>query len=338
MLEFVMFESKYILVKVKCMIIVMEQKANENHIKDITGLIKAKGLEFNIIKKNDNICIGVLGNSNILLKSNLEYYEEVKKVIFISESYKLASKQFQSNPTIVKVGNTEIGPNNITIIARPSVVENEEQLLNIAREVRKKGATIINGGVYRQQTSQYLRIVNQELQIPIIAEVICEKDINTAIKYIDVIQIGPSNMQNFYLLKEVGRTEIPILLNRGLGATIEEWLNAAEYIMAEGNSNVILCEQGIRTFEQATKNTLDLSAIPVLKRKTHLPVIVDPSRSTGDSHYVIPMAKAAIACGSDGIMIEVSENDLSEETQSLSFERFGFLCDELEPYIKIALS
>ncbi len=236
-------------------------------------------------------------------------------------------------------------------MAGPCAVETEEQLMTIAREVKKAGAQFVRGGAYKPRTSpysfqgleeeglRYMAEAKKEYGLNTICEVISEKAIEAAAKYVDMLQIGARNMQNFQLIREAGRSGMPILLKRGLAATIDEWLNAAEYIIAEGNPNVVLCERGIRTYETATRNTLDLSAVPVIREKSHLPVIVDPSHATGVRAYVAPLAKAAVACGADGLMIEVHndpEHALSDGPQSLTFDCFGQLMTDLQAYISLA--
>ena len=229
-------------------------------------------------------------------------------------------------------------------------MEGEEQLLGVARAVKAAGATILRGGAYKPRTSpysfqgleeeglRYMQLAGKETGLATVCEVVSHESLEAAVKYVDMIQIGARNMQNFILLKEAGRSGLPVLLKRGLSATIEEWLNAAEYIIAEGNPNVVLCERGIRTFETATRNTLDISAVCVLKEKTHLPVIVDPSHASGVYKYVTPLAKAAVACGADGLMVEVHNDPahaLSDGPQSLTFEKFDALMKQLVPYAKL---
>lgn len=236
-------------------------------------------------------------------------------------------------------------------MAGPCAVENEEQLMTIAKAVKKAGAHFVRGGAYKPRTSpysfqgleeeglRYMQQASKETGLATICEVINEAAIEAAIKYVDMIQIGARNMQNFHLLREAGRSGLPVLLKRGLSATIDEWLNAAEYIIAEGNPNIVLCERGIRTFETATRNTLDLSAVPALRSKTHLPIIVDPSHATGVASYVAPLAKAAVACGADGLMIEVHNDPahaLSDGPQSLTFPQFDDLMADISNYIKLA--
>ncbi|HKM05238.1 MAG TPA: 3-deoxy-7-phosphoheptulonate synthase [Lachnospiraceae bacterium] len=329
------------------MIIVMKPNAAQSSIATVISYIESKGLQVHLSKGAEVTIIGLIGNNGVLAHDNLSVFKDVDKIIPVSESYKLANKKFHPESTTVKVGNTEIGPNNLTIMAGPCAVETKEQLLLIARQVKNAGATMLRGGAYKPRTSpyafqgleedglQYMQEAKKETGLSTICEIVSLDAINAAVKYVDMIQIGARNMQNFYLLKEAGRSGLPVLLKRGLSATIDEWLNAAEYIIAEGNPNVVLCERGIRTFETATRNTLDLSAVPVLKEKTHLPVIVDPSHSTGAYKYVPAMAKAAVACGADGLMIEVHDDPahaLSDGPQSLTFDNFNLLTKELKPF------
>ena len=236
-------------------------------------------------------------------------------------------------------------------MAGPCAVETEEQLMIIAENVKRSGAQILRGGAYKPRTSpysfqgleeeglRYMAEAKKAYGLNTICEVISLEAINAAVKYVDMIQIGARNMQNFQLLREAGKSGLPVLLKRGIAATIDEWLNAAEYIISEGNPNVVLCERGIRTYETATRNTLDLSAVPVIREKTHLPIIVDPSHATGVAAYVSPLAKAAVACGADGLMIEVHNDPahaLSDGPQSLTFDRFDILMKELAPYRELA--
>ena len=332
------------------MIIVMKPKASAESIKAVKEYVEGYGLKAHISEGEVNTIIGVVGDKSKLEGNNLSIFHDVEKVVAISESYKLSNKKLHPDPSIVKVSNTIIGPNNLTIMAGPCAVETEEQLLLIAHAVKASGATILRGGAYKPRTSpysfqgleeeglKYMQTAKAETGLATICEVISREAIDAAVKYVDMIQIGARNMQNFDLLKEAGRCGLPVLLKRGLCATIDEWLNAAEYIISEGNPNVVLCERGIRTYETATRNTLDISAVPVLKEKTHLPIIVDPSHSTGDYRYVPSMAKAAVACGSDGLMIEVHNdpaNALSDGPQSLTFSNFDILCNELRPFAKL---
>lgn len=328
------------------MIIVMKPNAAEESIRSVVSYIENNGLKTHLSQGEEVTIIGIVGDKSKLPTENLISFKDVDRIVPVTESYKLANRKFHPEPSAVRIGNTCIGPDNMTIMAGPCAVESEEQLMCIALAVKKAGATILRGGAYKPRTSpysfqgleeeglRYMQAAKAETGLSTICEVVSNDAIEAAVKYVDMIQIGARNMQNFILLKEAGRSGLPVLLKRGLCATIDEWLNAAEYIIAEGNPNVVLCERGIRTFETATRNTLDLSAVPVLKEKTHLPVIADPSHSTGSYRYVGPMAKAAVACGADGLMIEVHDNPscaLSDGPQSLTFKKFEKLTGELRP-------
>lgn len=333
------------------MIVVMKNHADESAVKKIVTQIEAKGLKTHLSQGEEVLIIGVVGDKSKLDISAIENHPMVEKIVPITESYKLSNKKFHPEPMSFSVGDTFIGPNTMTIMSGPCAVESEEQLLSIARAVKKSGATILRGGAYKPRTSpysfqgleveglKYMQTAAKETGLATICEVTSAHAVESAERYVSMLQVGARNMQNFELLKEVGRTGMPVLLKRGLAATIDEWLNAAEYIMAAGNSKVALCERGIRTFETATRNTLDLSAVCVLKEKTHLPVIVDPSHATGVRNYVEPLAKAAIACGADGLMIEVHNDPahaLSDGPQSLNFEQFDSVMKNLQPYIELS--
>lgn len=319
------------------MIIVMKPQAAESSITAIKEYIESSGLNAHLSQGTEVTIIGVVGDKSRLSTENLISFKDVDRIVPVTETYKLANRKFHPDPTTVKAGPASIGPDNMTIMAGPCAVETEDQLMLIAKAVKASGATILRGGAYKPRTSpysfqgleeeglRYMQEAGKETGLATICEVVSREAIEAAVKYVDMIQIGARNMQNFILLKEAGRSGLPVLLKRGLSATIEEWLNAAEYIIAEGNPNVVLCERGIRTFETSTRNTLDLSAVPVLKERTHLPVIVDPSHATGVYKYVAPLAKAAVACGADGLMIEVHNDPahaLSDGPQSLTFEKF----------------
>ena len=333
------------------MIIVMKPQAASEHIAAVKHYIESNGLKAHLSEGTQVTIIGVVGDKSRLSTEHLALFSDVDRIVPVTESYKLANLKFHPQPTVVTVGCTEIGPHTRTIIAGPCAVESDDQLMLIAEAVKQSGATMLRGVAYKPRTSpysfqgleeeglKYMQAAGKQFGLATICEVVSLEAIEAAVKYVDMLQIGARNMQNFILLKEAGRTGLPVLLKRGLCATIEEWLNAAEYIMAEGNPNVVLCERGIRTYETSTRNTLDLSAVPVLKEKTHLPVIVDPSHATGAYRYVPPMAKAAIACGADGLMIEVHNNPacaLSDGPQSLNFEKFSRLTAELAPYWELA--
>lgn len=332
------------------MIIVMKPCAADASVKNILQYVEGFGLQTHLSKGEETTIIGIVGDKAKLPSENLASFKDVEKIVPITESYKLSNLKFHPSPTTVTAGNTQIGPDTLSIMAGPCAVETEEQLMLIAREVKKAGANILRGGAYKPRTSpysfqgleedglKYMQTAKAETGLTTICEVVSHDAIEAAFKYVDMIQIGARNMQNFVLLKEAGQSKMPVLLKRGLCATIDEWLNAAEYIIAEGNPNVILCERGIRSYETATRNTLDLSAVPVLRSKTHLPIIVDPSHSTGHYKYVAPMAKAAVACGCDGLMIEVHNdpaNALSDGPQSLTFKKFDKLTNELHPFANL---
>lgn len=332
------------------MIIVMKPQASDQSIHAVTKYIEDNGLQVHLSHGEEVTIIGIIGDKSRLSSENLIIFKDVDRIVPVTESYKLANRKFHPEATAVKVGNTSIGPGRLTIMAGPCAVETEEQLMCIAKAVKASGATILRGGAYKPRTSpysfqgleeeglRYMQKAKAETGLSTICEVVSLDAIEAAVKYVDMIQIGARNMQNFILLKEAGQSGLPVLLKRGLCATIDEWLNAAEYIIAEGNPNVVLCERGIRTFETATRNTLDLSAVPVLRDKTHLPVIVDPSHSTGSYKYVAPMAKAAVACDADGLMIEVHNNPahaLSDGPQSLTFDKFEKLTEELRPFCQL---
>lgn len=333
------------------MIIVMQPGSSDESVKNISNIIESNGLQAHISKGSEVTIIGVVGDKTRLSGINLEIEPEVEKIVAITESYKLTNKKFHPSPSTIKVGNTTIGPDTMTIMAGPCAIENKDQLIETAYAVKEAGATFLRGGAYKPRTSpysfqgleeeglKYMKEARDLTGLNVICEVTSSHAIEISSKYVDMLQIGARNMQNFELLKEAGKSGIPVLLKRGLAATIDEWLNAAEYIIAEGNKNVVLCERGIRTFETATRNTLDISAVPVIKEKSHLPIIVDPSHATGVRGYVLPLSKAAIAVGADGLMIEVHPNPkeaLSDGPQSLTFKAFKELCDELRPYIELS--
>ena len=333
------------------MIIVMKPNAEESAVKKIITKIEEKGLHTHLSQGEEVLIIGVVGDKSKLDTNAICALPSVEKIVPITESYKLSNKKFHPEPMEFSVGSTKIGPNTLTIMSGPCAVGTEEQLLKIAHAVKKSGATILRGGAYKPRTSpysfqgleveglKYMQTAAKETGLATICEVTSAHAVESAEQYVSMLQVGARNMQNFELLKEVGRTGMPVLLKRGLSATIDEWLNAAEYIMAAGNSKVALCERGIRTFETATRNTLDLSAVCVLKEKTHLPVIVDPSHATGVRAYVEPLAKAAIACGADGLMIEVHNDPahaLSDGPQSLNFEQFDSVMNNIKPYIELS--
>ena len=319
------------------MIIVMKAKAKEDQIQAIKNRLEGLGCIVDVSQGESNCVLGLSGNISAIDISQIEARECVDKVMRVHAPYKRANRLFHPDDSMIKVDDRVIGGKELAIIAGPCAVESEEQLITIAKEVKLAGANFLRGGAYKPRTSPYsfqglgeegLRILLEAKKItglPIVTEVMSVELVEKISQYADVLQIGARNMQNFDLLKEVGRCNKTILLKRGMSATIEEFLMSAEYIMSEGNGNVVLCERGIRTFETFTRNTLDLSAIPVLKELSHLPVIVDPSHASGKWWLVEPLAKAAIAVGADGLEIEVHNdptNALSDGEQSLKPEKF----------------
>lgn len=333
------------------MIIVMKPNAKQEAITNVLNIIKDHGLDVHVSTGKEVTIIGVIGDKTKLSNSNIEIAEGVDRIVPVTESYKLANRKFHPEPSVIRVGNVTIGGDELCVMSGPCAIESREQLLETAFAIKKAGANILRGGAYKPRTSpyafqgleeeglKYMKEAREATGLSVVCEVTSLAAIEAAVKYVDMLQIGARNMQNFYLLKEAGKTGLPVLLKRGLCATIDEWLNASEYIMSEGNPNVVLCERGIRTFETATRNTLDISAVPVIKEKSHLPIIVDPSHATGVRNYVAPLSKCAIAAGADGLMIETHPNPaiaLSDGPQSLTFPQFEALCQELRPFAQLA--
>lgn len=327
------------------MVIVMEKHSEKEYKKKVVDKIKALGLGVHISEGDDKYLIGLIGDTSKVSEEQIGIMHGVEKVIHIKESYKLVNKGFKGENTIVDVNGVKFGGKDIVIIAGPCSIESRDQILKSARAVKSSGADIIRGGAFKPRTSPYgfqglgeealkwLKEAKEETGLSIITEVTSEQVVELAEEYIDMIQIGARNIQNFNLLKAVGKSKKPVLLKRGMATTIDEWLNSAEYIMSEGNNNVVLCERGIRTFETATRNTLDISAVPVIKRLSHLPIIIDPSHAAGKSYFVGDLAKAGIAVGADGLIIEVHPNPaeaLSDSAQQLLPEEFDKLCAELK--------
>ena len=319
------------------MTIVMNAKCNEKEISAVENELIKQGLGTHISKGETFCIIGVVGETRSMDSNKLLTFDGVDKILKVEEPFKKANRLFKPEDTIINVNGTLIGGNNLGIMAGPCSVESEEQIIEIAKSVKESGANFLRGGAFKPRTSPYsfqgleleglrlLKCAKQETGLSIVTEIMSTDYIDEFVREVDVIQVGARNMQNFDLLKQLGKTNKPILLKRGLSSTIEEWLMSAEYIMAGGNENVILCERGIRTFEGYTRNTLDLSAVPVVKKLSHLPVIVDPSHAAGYWYLVEPLAKAAIAAGADGLMIEVHNNPqcaLSDGQQSIKPELF----------------
>ena len=331
------------------MIIVFKQSATEKQIKYVTTKLKKLGLKPMISRGVERTIIGAIGEEDILRAQPMEVFPGVEKVMAIMSPYKLVSREFKHEKTVVSVGKVRIGSRHIAVMAGPCSIENCDMLFKIAKVVKKSGANILRGGAFKPRTSpyafqglgeeglKYLQQAGKEEGLPVVTELMDIRDLDVVERYSDMIQIGARNMQNFNLLKEVGLSKKPILLKRGMMSTVKEWLMSAEYILSNGNFNVVLCERGIRTFEDATRFTMDISAIALVKKLSHLPVIADPSHATGKWGLVSPVAKAAVACGADGLMIEVHskpEEAFSDGEQSLLPARFAVMMKDLKSVAK----
>ncbi len=330
-------------------IIVLKQGATEEEIRHIVKKLESRDLKANVSQGTERTIIGVIGDTSKVSEEEEDAIRAaagVESVVRIVKPYKLASREFRKENTEIDVKGTVIGGRKIPVMAGPCAVENRTILTGIAEKVKSSGASFLRGGAYKPRTSpysfqglgeeglKYLAEASEKTGLPVITEIMDPRDLDVIVKYADIIQIGARNMQNFRLLLEVGSARKPVLLKRGLSSTIKEWLMSAEYIMSRGNHEVMLCERGIRTFETATRNTLDLSAVPVLKQLTHLPVVVDPSHGVGKWDLVSPMAKAAVAAGADALIIEVHTNPeeaMSDGEQSLRPDNFRQLMEELKP-------
>ena len=333
------------------MIIVLKPHTSDEGIEKIKNLIIAKGAQPHVSKGDIQTIIGMVGDTTKIDPKAIEVEECVEKVMKVSEPYKLANRAFHPDDTIIDVSGVKVGGENLALIAGPCSVESEEQVIEVAKAVKAAGANILRGGAFKPRTSPYafqgmgssgldiLVAAKKATGLPICSELMDAQYLDEFNEKVDLIQIGARNMQNFDLLKKVGAgTKKPILLKRGLSATFEEWIMSAEYIMASGNENVILCERGIRTFESYTRNTLDLQAIPVVKKLTHLPIIIDPSHAGGKWWLVEPMAKASVAGGADGLMIEVHndpEKALCDGPQSLRPEKYEKLLKQISKIAEV---
>ena len=325
------------------MVIVLKSGAAESSVKNLIESIRSKGLNVNVSEGSDHTIIGLIGDTSRIAPDDLQSIDIVDTVKRISEPYKKANRKMHPEDSLIDVSGKQVGQGRFHVIAGPCSVETEEQIIEVAQDVKNSGATMLRGGAFKPRTSPYafqglhgegIRLLLEAKKatgLPIVTEKMNIKDLDLFAD-VDLIQVGARNMQNFDLLKELGHCNQPILLKRGLANTIEEWLMSAEYIMAGGNNRVILCERGIRTFETATRNTLDLGAVPVIKEKTHLPIIIDPSHATGRSSLVAPLEKAAVAVGADGIMVEVHNNPakaLCDGAQSLNPAQFDELMKDI---------
>ncbi len=326
------------------MIIVMKPESTEEQLNMVINKLTKVGLKVHLSEGASRKIIGVIGDKRFIAQMPIEAMDGVEKMVSVTVDYKLVSREFKQEDTIIDVDGVQIGGKNLVVMAGPCAVESLEQLLLSAEIVKNAGAQFLRGGAYKPRTSPYafqgleekglemMAMAREKTGLKIVTEVVDVESVPVVCAYADMLQIGSRNMQNFQLLKTVGKTNKPVLLKRGLSATLNEWLNAAEYIMSEGNYNVVLCERGIRTYEEYTRNTLDLSAVAAVKNISHLPIIVDPSHGTGRWELVQPMARAGIAAGADGLMIEVHPNPaeaLSDGKQSLTPENFQLTMKEL---------
>ena len=326
------------------MIIVMSIESTDAQIDAVTERLDKLGFKTQVIRGVKRIVIGAVGDRQALDSVSLKQMPGVESIVQIMKPFKMVSREAREENTVIKVRDITIGGDDVVVMSGPCAVESREQLLTAARQVKAAGGHVLRGGAFKPRTSPYsfqgmeeeglklLKEASEETGIPTVTEVIDNRSLQLALNYVDIIQVGARNMQNFRLLRAVGQTDKPILLKRGLSATIEEWLMSAEYIMSEGNGKIILCERGIRTYETYTRNTLDLSAVPLVKRLSHLPVIVDPSHATGDRQLVAPMSLAAVACGADGLIVEMHPEPskaLCDGAQSLHPEELVELIEKL---------
>ena len=324
----------------------MKPNATHEDIDKVVSRIESAGLQAQKSTGEQHTLIGVIGDKSKLANQPIESMKGVDRTMPISAPYKLASRQFRDEPTVIESNGTKIGSKKLIVIAGPCAVENTDQIVRIAQEIKMSGANFIRGGAFKPRTGPYsfqgfgksalemLVCARNETGLGVVTEVMTPHEVELVGQYTDIFQLGTRNMQNFYLLREVGKQQKPVILKRGFSSTIEEWLLAAEYILSEGNPNVILCERGIRTFETHTRNTLDLNAIPAIKELSHLPIISDPSHGTGIRSYVAPMSKASIAAGADGLILEVHHDPDNSMTgdgvQSLFPDQFSILMNDLK--------
>jgi 3-deoxy-7-phosphoheptulonate synthase len=330
------------------MVILPKPGCTDEQLQEILRLLNSLGYSAHISRGVERTVIGAVGapdSDRSVAIGRLESLPQVERVIPVLKPYKLVSRDFQPQNTVVRVGDVAIGDGSLTIMAGPCTVESRDQLLQTAKAVKEAGAKILRGGAYKPSTSPYsfqglgregLELLSEaraETGLPVITEVLDPRDVEVVCEHADILQIGARNMTNFSLLKEVGSTRKPVMLKRGMSATIEEWLHAAEYIATRGNTQILLCERGIRTFETATRNTFDINAIPAVQQLSHLPVVADPSHGTGKRALVGPVARAAVAAGADAVIVEVHpdpSNALKDGAQSLTFEDFRVMMEELK--------
>ncbi|MBL0714389.1 MAG: 3-deoxy-7-phosphoheptulonate synthase [Desulfosarcina sp.] len=326
------------------MLIVMEKNATQQQLDTVINAIENRGYEARPIPGGDRVSIGVLRNKGAVDASNFIELAGVKEVIAVTRPYKLVSREVQPEDTVVQVGAVSIGNGHHVMIAGPCAIESDTQALTIAEKVKAAGAHMFRGGAFKPRTSPYsfqglgveglkiLARVREEIGLPVVTEVMDLETFDVVEEYADMIQIGTRNMQNFSLLRRAGQSRRPVLLKRGMAATVDEWLMAAEYIMEGGNTQLVLCERGVRTFVHHSRNTLDLSAVPYVRKESHLPIIIDPSHAAGRRHQVVPLARASAAVGAHGLMVEVHhqpDQALSDGAQSLFPEQFESLCRQV---------
>jgi 3-deoxy-7-phosphoheptulonate synthase len=325
-------------------IIVMSRLASDRDLQAVVDRVREIGLRPEISRGEDRAVVGVIGANAYAHREAFSHLSAVQEIVQITKPFKLGSREFQPQDTVVDVAGVPVGGEEVVVMAGPCSVEGEEMLLETARFVASRGARILRGGAFKPRTSPYsfqglgeaglrmLAAARADTGLRVVSEVMTPSDVEMVAGYVDMLQVGTRNMQNYALLQEVGRTGKPVLLKRGMSSTIEEWLLAAEYVLSQGNRNVVLCERGIRTFEQSTRFTLDLNAVPLVRELSHLPIVVDPSQGTGRWSLVRPMALAAVAAGAQGVLVEVHprpEKALSDGAQSLDFENFERLTGEL---------
>ena len=333
------------------MIIIMSPTSTRENLKRVQEKIVKEGLTYHMSKGSSRTIVGVIGDKKIISRLQMKAFDGVEKTVEITEKYKLVSREFKPVDTIVNVGGVLVGGGHLGIMAGPCAVESREQLLEAAECVKAGGANFLRGGAFKPRTSPYdfqgladeglkmLKEVGEKTGLKVVTEIVDVNDVDRLCEYADVLQVGARNMQNFQLLKAVGKAQKPVLLKRGLSATISEWLNAAEYILSEGNYNVILCERGIRTYETFTRNTLDLSAVAAVKELSHLPVIVDPSHAAGVWDLVTPLAQAGVAAGASGLIVEIHddpEHAFSDGPQALkpdTFKEMARRCEEIHKVV-----
>ena len=326
------------------MIIVMSRRATEPQVQAVVARVREIGLRPEVSRGEDRSVVGVIGGNAYAYREAFSHLPAIQEIVQITKPFKLASREFQPHNTVVDVAGVPIGGEELVVMAGPCSVEGEEMLLETARFVASQGARILRGGAFKPRTSPYsfqglgeaglrmLATAREETGLRVVSEVIAPADVELLVGYVDMLQVGTRNMQNYALLQEVGRTGKPVLLKRGMSSTIEEWLLAAEYVLSQGNRDVVLCERGIRTFEQATRFTLDLNAVPLVRELSHLPVVVDPSQGTGRWSLVKPMSLAAVMAGANGLIVEVHpkpDEALSDGGQSLDFDTFRRLMQDL---------